>query len=273
MPSQPTPTPPYDTLGISPAGAGPPADAVTSRAHGAGRRAPGSRRFRPTRRSLVERAARGSGDEARAALAELLSSYRAPLVCWIKRRLDLDDDQAEEAVHAYFGRVIKENLFARFDHERGRLRTFLCRSLLNDAVSQQRRVRREVSLDAVEHDGGALQNRDATADRSLDRAWARCLVARAKARVLAAHYDKSPAQKALFGELVCWIEGDAGGETAAEVGARLGKTANAVYLAAFALKGRLRAQIRAEVAGTLAHREDLNHELSTLLAALEEDET
>lgn len=232
-------------------------------------RALGSRRFRLTRWSLVERVAYGGPEDARAALAELLQRYRAPLTHWIKEQLHLDDVQAEEAVHGYLGRAIEENLFAKADRERGRLRTFLCRSLWNDAVSRYRRTRSEVPLDP---DGDAPPQSLAPAvERSFDRMWAQRLVTQAKAKVLAAHYSKDAA-KALFEELVRWIESDSDGETAAEVGARLGKNANAVYQAAFVLKGHLRAQVRADVAETLIHRKDVDQEISALLAAMEEDD-
>lgn len=244
------------------------------KAPGAGKQAMGSRRFKTTRWTLVRRAI-GTGEppaeEARAALAELLESYRAPLLSWIMERREPDRARAEDLVHGLFLRVIERNLLARADRERGRLRVFLCRCLWNYASDQHKLVKREVSLGAEEGDGDAPESAGEAPDRSFDRAWAQLLVARAKAKVFEARYAGDPEKAALFTELVRWLESDADGETAAAVGARLGKSANAMYQAALTLKGHLRAQIRAEVAETLERREDLDDEMGLLLSALEDE--
>jgi RNA polymerase sigma-70 factor (ECF subfamily) len=233
------------------------------------KRATGPQRFKTTPWSLVKRAI-VTGEptaETRNALRELLDIYRPALIYWIEMHRKLAVGEAEDLVHGFVLRVIERNLLAKADPVRGRLRNLLCRSLWNHAATQGQRTCREVPLE-LEDDRSVLPSGDPAADRSFDRAWARLLVARAKAKVFEAHYPK---KATLFAELIRWIDSDADGETAAAVGARLGKTANAVTQAACVLRGHLREQIRAEVAETLMRPQDVDDELKLLLAALEDE--
>ena len=100
-----------------PAGVGPPADEVAKRAQkapSAKRQAMGSRRFKTTVWTLVMRAILTGEptDETRAALEELLRSYRAPLLSWVMEHLEPNRGRAEDLVHGFFRRIIERKIRA-----------------------------------------------------------------------------------------------------------------------------------------------------------------
>jgi RNA polymerase sigma-70 factor (ECF subfamily) len=84
--------------------------------------------FPETRWSLVARLNGEDKTAARVALEELCAQYRYPLYC-LARRLGLSHFDAEDVLHDFLVKFLKNDSFARADAGRGRMRAFLGGSL------------------------------------------------------------------------------------------------------------------------------------------------
>ncbi len=89
-------------------------------------------RFPATRHSLIEAAA-GGGREA---LDEVISAYWKPAYKHVRIQWSRSNEQAKDLVQSFFAALLEDNLLARFDPAKGRLRTFL-RACLDHFVMKQ----------------------------------------------------------------------------------------------------------------------------------------
>ena len=139
--------------------------------------------FGETRWTLIQDVRAGSELERMAALETLCKSYRLPLYCFA-RKWGLDPDDASDVVQEFLAEVIRRETFAKADHAKGRLRTFLLLSLRQQIADWQRRERaqkrgggrRVLSLeqDAEEFYGSEPMN-DQSPDKFFARKWAKVL--------------------------------------------------------------------------------------------------
>jgi RNA polymerase sigma-70 factor (ECF subfamily) len=229
--------------------------------------------FHPTRWSLVLRA-RGEGEPARRALAELCQAYWFPLYAWCRRH-GLPPADAEDAVQGFLLEALRKNLFAAADAERGRLRAFLLTGLRRHVRDERRREWAErrgggrlVSFDATEAESWYRQAgaEGADADALFDRQWALAVLERALRRVEAQAIARGKQEE--FTALRPFLDspGEAGAYTA--VGARLGLTEGAVKVAVHRLRGRFAEALHAEVADTGAEGAGIDEEIRHLRLAL-----
>ena len=86
--------------------------------------------FPTTHWSVVLAAGHGPPRDAEAALARLCEAYWYPLYAHV-RRLGRDAEQARDLTQGFFSVLLERRGFERADSGRGRLRSFLCRSLEN----------------------------------------------------------------------------------------------------------------------------------------------
>jgi RNA polymerase sigma factor (sigma-70 family) len=93
------------------------------------------RHFPPTRNSLIQAAA-ADGPPARDALDAVITTYWKPAYKHIRIQWNRSNDQAKDLVQSFFAALIEDNLLARFDPAKGRLRTFL-RACLDHFVMKQ----------------------------------------------------------------------------------------------------------------------------------------
>ena len=93
------------------------------------------RQFPATRHSLIQ-AAVTPGSSAREALDAIISAYWKPAYKHVRIRWNRTNDQAKDLVQSFFTALIEDNLLARFDPAKGRLRTFL-RTCLDHYVMKQ----------------------------------------------------------------------------------------------------------------------------------------
>lgn len=240
--------------------------------------------FPVTHWSLVLRARGAPSEDTRKALAALCREYRAPLLAFA-RRLDGDSDRAEEMVQDFLSRVVEKDIFGKVDPARGRLRSFLRTALRRHVINIRKRGAPSADRllesnigegDEGETPGGHLRlvearydelaGHEASADQLLDRLWARTLLDRALAQLAAEYVARGTHERfiALRDRMT-----DADERTGRDVGAQLGISAGAVRAALFQMRNRFAGLVRAEVAETVACPEDVDAELSDLLAALE----
>lgn len=91
--------------------------------------------FPATRHSLIQAAA-GQGPPAREALDSVISVYWKPAYKHVRLQWNRSNEQAKDLVQSFFAALIEQNLLARFDPAKGRLRTYL-RACLDHFVMKQ----------------------------------------------------------------------------------------------------------------------------------------
>lgn len=86
-----------------------------------------------------------------AALDNLCAQYHYPLYCYI-RRDGLDHHDAQDALHDFLAKLLRNDSFGAADSERGRLRTFLLTALQRFLANWRRDQRHwvnEVGIDSA----------------------------------------------------------------------------------------------------------------------------
>src|SRR5579862_7335821 len=187
--------------------------------------------FVATRWSLVARSA-GHSASARAALAWLCEAYWEPLLRFAKRR-GLDHHDAQDAVQAFFARLVERGVAAEADPAKGRFRTFLLAVFSCQLAHERERARAlkrgggrsDVPLEALGEAGPAAP----PVDPDFDRDWARAVLARALAR-LAAEQDDAR-RRAVFAALTPFLAADGDAAAYVAAGAPVGLGEGAVKVA------------------------------------------
>jgi len=240
--------------------------------------------FRTTRWSVVSAAGRwragAGGDEARAALGELIEAYWPPLYAYARRR-GAGPEAAADSVQGFFARLVEKGGLAAENDGRGRFRAFVLRAFQHHCANEHARSHAQkrggghapISLEAgslereerAVHEWKELGSTE-TPERSFERRWALQVMQRALAR-LGLEQDRAGR-----GELFALLRPHLapGGEppSHAEVAALVGTSEGAVKVALHRLRRRYGELVREEVAGTLTDPAEVDAELGDLLAAL-----
>lgn len=144
--------------------------------------------FPATHRSLIRRAS--SGDRATRAGAEdaLAAVYWAPIYTHIRLTHRQEPADAEDLTQGFFADALRRGLFARYEPERARFRTYVRRcvdSYVANALQADRRLKRGgavafIAIEAVEIEGRLTSDADAgasDADAVFQREWIRSVLA------------------------------------------------------------------------------------------------
>jgi RNA polymerase sigma-70 factor (ECF subfamily) len=231
----------------------------------------GKQGFPETRWSLVLRAGGEPTEDSRKALSELCRSYQAPLRAFA-RRIELDRERAEEVLQSFFLRAVEKDVVGAADQDRGRFRAFLCSALRHHAINHHRHENR------VSNGGGAphvdvqdvsLESGEPPTDLLFDRLWARELMIQVLARL--GEEETRAGRGALF-QVLRERLADVGDRPLRQLAAELHLSAVNLRVKLHRLRSRFIALARAEVAETVARPEDVDAELSTLLAAWSDDQ-
>jgi RNA polymerase sigma-70 factor (ECF subfamily) len=238
------------------------------------RSVPARDRFHTTRWSLVARAGSGS-QQARDALETLCEGYWYPLYAFARRR-GLDHHAAQDAVQAFFARLIEKQDLAAADRARGRFRSFLLAALshfLANEWDRQRAQKRGGARQRLSIDEAQAELRyasefaiEGSPETLFERQWARALLARALA-AQEAEWTRA-GRAALFARLKPYLTADGSDTTHAEIAQELSLTENAVRIALHRLRKRYGELVRLEVAETVADPADVERELRDLFEAL-----
>ncbi len=140
--------------------------------------------FPRTEWPLVNMAGKSASNLKQAALETVLSRYLPILKEYLIHRYSVSEDQAADWLQSFvLEKVMEQDLIAQADHNRGRFRTFLLRSLQNYVIQQMRRQNASkrcptaglVSLEEVTE--GALPMAPERGQESFDVGWARGVLA------------------------------------------------------------------------------------------------
>ena len=226
--------------------------------------------FGETRWTLIQDVRGGDEGARTAALESLCRDYRLPLYCYA-RKWGLDPDDSNDLVQEFLADVIRRDTFAKADHAKGRLRTFLLVNFRQQIFDWQRRERaqkrgggkRVLSLeqDAEEFYGNEPMN-DQTPDKFFARKWAEVLAESVlqtirekwSRRGHAAHFD------ALRPYLIERLESAETGRLATE----LGLSAANVRVRLHRLRKEFEIAVRKRVSDTVLDATEVDDELKEL---------
>lgn len=236
---------------------------------------PGGRRFVTTHWSRLKLAAEEDSPGAAAALEELCRTYWYPLYAFVRRQGRGPTD-AEDAVQAFFARLLAKKLLARADPARGRFRSFLLTAFKNFLANEWEREMAgkrgggQSVLSLEELNPEALYVRDAdpalTPDQAYDRAWACRLLATVHERVRMDYAQRGHARR--YELLEPFLPGGDGQLSYAEAASELGLGEVSVRAEVHRLKQRYRTALRAEIMATVSSPEEVDEELRSLMAAV-----
>jgi len=232
----------------------------------------GQRGFPQTRWTLIRSAQLGAG-ERRKALDELLCLYWKPLFFFALSR-GLDREQAQDAVQGFAVQLIeKERFFERLDPEHGRLRSFLKSAFRNylanlhehAAAKKRGGAYRIVSLDmsAAEH-RAELAAEDP--ERVFEREWASTMIERAMS---ALQQEFTEGKRSGSFELIEAFFATDSPSSYRELAERFSMTVPQLKSFLHRARTRLRELVRDEAAETIEPEQDVQHEVSLLVGALE----
>ncbi len=232
-----------------------------------------NRHFATTSWSMVVSAG-GSGAGSRQALEQLCQTYWYPLYAFLRSKHH-SHHAAEDLTQGFFTHLLQRERLQIADQQRGRFRTFLLSSLENFATGHWRRETAEkrggkattLSLDFETADARfrceAVDHR--TPEHLFDRAWALTVLQQTMDR-LATEYEangKAHLFDALRTQLI-----NPQPLAVASLARELSMSEGAVRVAAHRLRQRYRSRLRDHVAQTVSHVDQIDDELSMLLAAL-----
>ena len=224
--------------------------------------------FTNTHWSIVRRAQ----DKSETALNALFTSYRDPLLVWLKAR-NYSHHDAEDLVQGFFAGLLRHDFLKKLNREKGRFRSFLITSLknyLNDVRDKANAGKRggghsPDSLQETDGQGQPLHDpaaAAATPDVEFDRAWAQTLLANSFHQLQSESARTGHAALCAALEPVMFAD-----ETAApyrDIAGRLGMTEGAVAVAAHRIRARLRVILREEILQTVDNEADFQDELNYL---------
>ncbi|HOC00459.1 MAG TPA: sigma-70 family RNA polymerase sigma factor [Verrucomicrobiota bacterium] len=233
------------------------------------RPAPDGALFPETLWSIVNRAQ----EDSTGALNSLFSTYREPLVTYLRCRGSSPED-AEDIVHGFAKQLQERDFLRTIASTKGRFRTFLLtalRNFLSDLRAKQtagiRGGGQEVlSLDQPDEEGRPLHEPaggGCDPSREFDRIWVRRVINDSLRRL--AEECARGGKFALWTSLEPVLHQDATAAAYEEIAKQLCMTVGAVKMAKSRLRTRLSGLIRDAVLQTVGSQEDLEDELRYLL--------
>lgn len=235
-------------------------------------------RFPATQWSLISRIHGGDDREAQRALNELCSLYHYPLYCYIRRR-GLEHHDAQDALHDFFAKLLRNDSFQQLDGANGKLRGFLAKSLqrfLHNWYRDHANNRAEISIECeqelAEAEGRFQKERLSDADtpeRLLERKWAGELLRQVQRKLRAQYQNKNKA--VLYDALLPGLinGGSLRGEDTPSIAAVLGMSEGSLRVAMTRLLDDYRIVLRQEVAQTVEREEDVEDEIAHLMSVFQ----
>ncbi|MBL9146722.1 MAG: sigma-70 family RNA polymerase sigma factor [Verrucomicrobiaceae bacterium] len=234
-------------------------------------------RFPTTAWTLVERLKNSDTKVSTRALNDLCAQYHYPLYSFIRWR-GVSHHDAEDVLHNFMAKLLRLNAFQNLDEDKGRLRTFLVRSLDRFLISHHHRENRREAREVLAEDlclvlGPELEQRyQAEAspaslgpDVMFDRRWCAELLTRVLRTLEVEFSDKGKA--AVFRVLrpVLLTGGSLRGHDAAAMAASLEMSQEALRTTLLRMLREYRVLLREEVRQTVGSNEDVDAELQHLM--------
>jgi RNA polymerase sigma factor (sigma-70 family) len=233
--------------------------------------------FKTTHWTLVLRAGQTeSTTSAQQALSDFCEAYWPPLYAFLRHRGYASAD-AQDLVQAFFAQLLEKDTLSHVDHEKGRLRTFLLRSLQNFLANEYDRARtlkrgggrQIISFDEYLPEAEAAMLATVHLDDAscYDLTWASNVVKRAWRLLHESYAAEGKAQR--LTELKPFV---VGGTTTPpnqeEAAARLGVPIATLRTWLSRLRQRYLDALRAEVANTVSDPAEVDGELQHLYRIL-----
>ncbi|MEZ5326847.1 MAG: sigma factor [Verrucomicrobiales bacterium] len=205
------------------------------------------------------------------ALADLCRAYWYPLYCYARRLRDSHED-AEDLTQAFFQRFLGNNGLYNATESRGRLRSFLLRSLENFAIDEWRKgstQRRGGGQPVIKIDALDAEQRYAmepqtnlTPALEFDRVWARQLLQQVMNQLEIAYTRAGKSE--LFDQLRDRLIPDGNQASYGQIAGMLGLSESVVRLAAFKLRKRYSEMLRLAIMETVTSEDEIEQELAHL---------
>ena len=233
----------------------------------------GNNRFPTTQWTLVGRLHHPDEAIVRRALDDLCAQYHFPLYCYIRSR-GFDHSDAEDALHDFLAKLLRNQTFQSADPEKGRLRSFLATSLQRFLINwnkQHQQPGKLHPLPAAEIEARYLreiQTRNEDPELLFDRKWAHALIHRALNTLAATYATKDKSQ--LFETLrpVLLSGGSLRGEDTSRLAAAVGLRENTLRVALHRLLGEFRQTLEHEVLQTVSSPAEVQAEIQHLMNVL-----
>jgi RNA polymerase sigma-70 factor (ECF subfamily) len=223
--------------------------------------------------SLIARAADADRDQAQLALGDLCRRYWYPLYAFVRRKVN-SAHEAEDVTQGFFAHLIKSELIARADPERGRFRTYLLACCKNYLKNHWRQKRNEMPTDPVvdiDFIVAATRYSQEPADPSDPevlylRRWALTLLDETF-QALEEQFG-ADGRLALFVRLRPTLTKDPDAQSYAVIAGELRMTEAAVKKAAQRLRERFGEVLRSRIADTVDEGTSIEDEIRDLFAAV-----
>lgn len=230
--------------------------------------------FPTTEWTLISRIRSRDPHMAICALNDLCSQYHYPLYCYIRRR-GLEHHDAQDALHDFLAKLLRNESLKKLHEVDGRLRGFLGKALghflanwFRDHARHRAHIRLECEQELAENEGRFRRERlteKDTPEHIFERKWAHELLRHVERR-LRAHYQKKnklPLYDALRPGLAAG--GSLRGEDTPRIAATLGMSEGSVRTAMSRLLDEYREILHEEVAQTVANEDEIEDEIAYLI--------
>jgi RNA polymerase sigma-70 factor (ECF subfamily) len=219
--------------------------------------------------------AQGPTAAAQAALEKLCRTYWRPVYSFVRRQ-GVRPEEAEDLTQGFFALLLERRDFDAVRKEKGRLRSYLLRSLKHFLASEQRRAmaakrgkgQRLIPLEELSaNERMEMQAADpVSAERVYERRWALTLMDQVLRRLKDEYCTACNA--ALFDSLKTLLPDEPGARSRADIATELGMTDNALRQAFHRFRHRYQLLLREEISHTVAIASDIEDELRHLIAVL-----
>jgi len=205
-------------------------------------------------------------DQAQAALAQLLETYRQPIVSYV-RTLARNPQDAEDIAQDFITKLLTRDHLAKADRSKGRFRSYLCVCIKNhvfDHYAGENAKKRRDLINAEPLDEAAEKSSaHPDAEKEFTRQWWRATIDEAIRRVRAEW--EAADRAALFDDLEPLLWNDRGGTSINAVASKHQMTPNAVSLRKLRLLERFRETLLAVIAETVGDPREVQEEIRHLL--------
>jgi RNA polymerase sigma-70 factor (ECF subfamily) len=228
-------------------------------------------------------AARSDSDEGRQLLRKLCEEWYAPVLAFVSQTCR-EKQEARDLTHEFFAKLLEGRSFEQLERGRGRFRSYLlgaAKHFLADVRDREHAARRGGGVSPRSLDSHEMQTRDGTKalvdvqvadsrgmpdDAFFDREWAMTLLEKSLQRLETE--TSAVGRSETFRVLKPWLTGDVPDVPQADIARDLRLSQSALKVAIHRLRKRFREIVRGEIASTVGSDDDVDSELSYLVAAL-----